>query len=164
MPINSTIALNTSTPGATIYYTTDGSIPTSIRAHGRGVVVHGFPLQTLIIRAIAVVPGKGASAVSTFLYTKGLPTQVPYPTANVATGALVSNKTKITLKSKSPKADIYYTTDGSTPTVKSTKGTSVLVTGSPGSVVTVQAIAVESGIPSPVAAFSYKIRSTVVQK
>lgn len=60
------IALTTATSGATIYYTLDGSVPTTSSA------VYLAPIQitgTTTVRAIAVLSGYSSSAVSSATYT-----------------------------------------------------------------------------------------------
>ena len=60
-----TITLETSTPGATIYYTTDGSTPTT----SSNVYTDGIDLdESMVIKAIAVKKGMNNSSVSTFDY------------------------------------------------------------------------------------------------
>ncbi|MFK7933408.1 MAG: CotH kinase family protein, partial [Saprospiraceae bacterium] len=60
-----TVALNTTTPNATIYYTTDGTIPTESSS------VYSVPLTfttTTNLRAVATAPAFSASEPSTFSY------------------------------------------------------------------------------------------------
>ena len=60
-----TIILETSTPGATIYYTTDGSTPTT----SSNVYTDGIELDdSMVIKAIAVKKGMNNSSVATFDY------------------------------------------------------------------------------------------------
>lgn len=60
------VTLSDSTPGAIIYYTTDGTTPTtaSLR-YSQAIPV----LQTTTIRAVAVASGYSMSDISTGLYT-----------------------------------------------------------------------------------------------
>ena len=65
--------------------------------------------------------------------------------------------TVVTIACATEGADIYYTTDGSTPTTSSTKGTSVTVNAA----MTIKAIGVAEGMNnSEVASASYTIKST----
>jgi len=62
-----TVALTTDTPGATIYYTTDGTDPFSVPRQRPGGSVYTGPIQvsrTMTIRAIAWLPGWRQSDVS----------------------------------------------------------------------------------------------------
>lgn len=86
--------------------------------------------------------------------------KVKTPTADIASGNYTSNQ-RITLDCTTEGADIYYTTDGSTPTSSGTKYTdSIPVNGTSGSSVTttIKAIDVKSGMSdSEMAEFSYTI-------
>ncbi len=69
------VTLSSSTPGATVYYTLDGSEPTP--HHG---TAYGEPLQvsgTKIVRAVAHAPGKWVSAIAarTYVFTGQVPNQ-----------------------------------------------------------------------------------------
>lgn len=79
---------------------------------------------------------------------------VAVPTANVNEGAVASGST-ITLSTTTEGADIYYTTDGSTPTTSSLKYTEpIKITGE----VTIKAFAVKTGMTnSGIATFAYTI-------
>ena len=81
--------------------------------------------------------------------------QVAAPTATPAPGSYTSTQS-VTLATQTEGADIYYTTDGTTPTISDgTKYTSAI---SVSSTQTIKAIAVKSGmIPSPVQEFAYTI-------
>lgn len=63
---NATITISTTTPGATIYYTTNGNTPTtSSTVYTTPVVI----AQSTIIQALATAPGFTDSAISTASYT-----------------------------------------------------------------------------------------------
>lgn len=83
--------------------------------------------------------------------------QVAAPTATPANGA-VSSGTKIVLATETEGADIYFTTDGTTPTSASTKYVTSTAQPTISAATTVKAIAIKSGmIPSAVMEFSYTI-------
>lgn len=86
--------------------------------------------------------------------------KVAAPTADIASGTYTSNQS-ITLDCTTEGADIYYTTDGSTPSTSSTKYTeSIPVNGIAGSSVTttIKAFAVKNGMKdSEIEEFSYII-------
>ena len=80
---NQSVALTSSTEGATIYYTTDGSEPTIIggttKQYTAPILVTGIEGQsiTTTIKAIAVNNGMQDSSVETFIYTIKQDSQTP---------------------------------------------------------------------------------------
>jgi len=104
------ITLSCATPGATICYTTDGSVPSM--SHG---TVYSGPIRltdTAIVMAIAWKAGMTISPVGSAIYTKlG---QVSAPVFNPSGGYFVDSR-DVTLSCSTPGATIIYTTDGSTP-------------------------------------------------
>ena len=103
------VSITTTTVGATIYYTTDGSAPTT------SSTVYNTPLSDdvsgVTIKAIAVKDGMITSAVGSNVVT--LCCSVP----DIAR----SSDTSFTISCSFPASGvtIYYTTDGSTPTTSS---------------------------------------------
>ena len=81
---NQSVSLSTTTDGATIYYTTDGTEPgkTNGTAYTTPISVTGTKGQsvTVTIKAIAVKDGMQDSPVQTFTYTINLPADAPAPT------------------------------------------------------------------------------------
>jgi Bacterial surface proteins containing Ig-like domains len=65
----SAVSLSTTTSGTTIYYTTDGSTPTTSSTSGTSVIVTGAPGATITVKAYAVKSGMTDSTISTFTYT-----------------------------------------------------------------------------------------------
>jgi predicted small lipoprotein YifL len=141
--LDTAITLSTTTEGAAIRYTTDGSDPTSgstLYSDGSKPKVTANPTT---IKAIAYKDGMTNSAILTVVYTIE---PVATPTANPAAGE-VAFGTEITLSTTTEGAEIYYTTDGTDPTSSSTAysdGNKPEVTANP---TTIKAIAVKSGIP-----------------
>lgn len=81
--------------------------------------------------------------------------QVAAPTATPAPGSYTGTQS-VTLATETEGADIYYTTDGTTPTIAG--GTKYSAAISVTATQTIKAIAVKSGmIPSPVQEFAYTI-------
>ena len=109
------VTLTDATSGATIYYTTNGSSPTTSSPRYVGPI----PVSTsLTIRAIAVAPGLEDSALSRATYT--IATTTAAPGFSPAPGAYASAQ-NVTLSDATSGATIYYTEDGSTPTTGSTR-------------------------------------------
>jgi len=63
------VSISSASAGATIYYTTDGSTPTTSSTLYTGPILVLVPST---IKAIAVVPGWSPSTVATATYTLGL--------------------------------------------------------------------------------------------
>jgi hypothetical protein len=92
-----------------------------------------------------------------------LPPVTAPPTADPAGGMKpnVPEGTLARLNTATSGAVIHYTTDGSTPDSSSPTGNSVLISGEPGEIITVKAIAVKEGmLDSDMAVFTYTIAST----
>jgi hypothetical protein len=138
---NSSVTLSTVTSGATIYYTTDGSTPTTSGTSGTSVTISGTPEATVTVKAIAAAPNMSNSAAATFTYT--LMQQVAKPTASLAGGEVASGTT-VALSTATSGATIYYTTDGSAPS--SSNGTAYTGPVSVTVTITIKAIAVMMGM------------------
>ncbi|WP_276825331.1 chitobiase/beta-hexosaminidase C-terminal domain-containing protein [Paenibacillus lactis] len=139
VPSGTRVTLSTTTEGAMIYYTTDGSTPTSSSAE------YTAPIEVtseMMLKAIAVKAGMLDSEVLEEHYTILLPDQVAKPIASPAGGAVQSG-TKVTLSTTTEGAMIYYTTDGSTPTSSSAEYTAPIEVTTE---MTLKAIAVKAGM------------------
>ncbi len=102
------VTISTTTFGASVRYTTDGSTPTSTS----GVLYNG-PVTintTATVNAIAYATGMTDSAVSSAVYT--LP--VAAPAFSIA-GGTYNTPQSVSLSSATSGASIRYTTDGSNP-------------------------------------------------
>ena len=135
-----TVTIADSTPGAIIYYTLDGSTPTTASAlYSKALTIS----QTTTINAIAIATGYSNSAVATATYILNLPPSTA-PGFTPAAGTYTTvEKVKITDSMKG--ASIYYTLDGSTPTIASAKYTAAI---SVNQTTTINAIAVATGYSS----------------
>jgi hypothetical protein len=144
------VTISDSTPGATIYYTTNGTAPTTSSTAYSGPITVS---STETLQAIAAASGDSNSAVGSAAYTieSSLPS-VATPTFSPAAGTYNSAQS-VTIADATPSAAIYYTTDGSTPTTSSTAYTGPIAVNS---TETLQAIAVASG-DSAVASAAYTI-------
>jgi hypothetical protein len=116
-----TVTISDSTAGASIYYTTDGSLPTtSSTKYSSAIAVS----STETINAVAVASGYGNSSVASAVYAINLPAAAT-PAFSPGTGTYTSVQT-VTISDTTTGATIYYTTDGSAPTTNSTKYTAAI--------------------------------------
>ncbi len=146
-----TVTLTDATTGAAIYYTTDGTTPTTMSTSYAAAPVSVSSSET--IRAIAIAPGYAQSAIATAAYTINLPTATPAfsPASGTYNAAPL-----VTISDAMPTAVIYYTTNGTTPTASSNVYTPAGITVS--STATIKAIAIAPGhTQSPVASAAYTI-------
>jgi len=140
------ITLSTATEGAEIYYTLDGTCPCLVDNPAR--VKYTEPIEineyTFII-AYAVKEGFDESNTAGFVYNiqADQPIQkVQTPVAN-PNGGIVAFGKQVTLTTATEGATIYYTLDGSVPTVSSLKYKNPLIIKSK---TTVKAIAAKEGM------------------
>jgi hypothetical protein len=146
-----TVSITDSTPGAVIYYTTNGSIPTSASARYSGAITVS---TTTTLNAIAIASGYTNSSVSNAAYT--IETAASAPVVSIPGGTYTTSQT-VALADATPNAVIYYTTNGSTPTTASAKYTGPLTIGSS---TKLEAIAVASGFTnSAVSSAVYTIQA-----
>jgi alpha-tubulin suppressor-like RCC1 family protein len=115
------VTITTSTSGATLRYTTDGSDPTSSSALYTGPVSIGF---TTTLKARGFKTGWTDSDVKSGTYTMNFGT-LTAPTMTPASGTYTSSVT-VTLSSSESGTTIRYTTDGVEPTSASTAYTGPL--------------------------------------
>ena len=129
------VTLKTATEGAVIYYTLDGSCPTTASEQ----YLEALDLQdTTVLKAMAAAPGMENSKVSSSRIT--VP-QVEAPAVSRLSGTIPFG-TVVTLETSTEDAAIYYTTDGTIPTMSSARyaGAIVIVEDT-----TLRAIAVKDG-------------------
>ncbi|MDR2482789.1 MAG: chitobiase/beta-hexosaminidase C-terminal domain-containing protein [Treponema sp.] len=129
------VTLSCATSGAVIYYTIDGTTPTASSP------VYTSPVSVTAaatIKAIAVKSGMTDSDVMTAVYT--VLSKVAAPMASPETGTYTTAQS-VTLSCATSGAVIYYTIDGTTPTVSSSVYTSpISVTA------IIKAVAVKTGM------------------
>jgi hypothetical protein len=150
------VTLADSTSGAVIYYTTNGTTPTTGSAVYSGAIPVG--MGTTMIEAMAVASGSSASAVVTAQYVVALPVTAP-PTFSPQPGTY-STAQNVTLADSTSGAVIYYTTNGTTPTTGSAVYSGAIAVGT--GTTTIEAMAVASGSsPSAVVTAQYVVGSSI---
>jgi sugar lactone lactonase YvrE len=108
-----TVTLSDQTAGATIYYTTDGTAPTTASTRYTSPISVS---RTVTIKAIAVAGSDGVSDIMTAVYD--IPPAAATPTFSVAPGVYATSQT-VSISDATAGAAIYYTLDGTTPTTGS---------------------------------------------
>ncbi|MGJ8677688.1 MAG: chitobiase/beta-hexosaminidase C-terminal domain-containing protein [Akkermansiaceae bacterium] len=104
----------TAETGAVIYYTTDGSDPTTSSTEYTGAISVSSSLE---LRAIATFDGN-TSAVRTISYTIG--SQVATPVISPASGDFLLSQ-EVSISTTTADALLYYTIDGSSPLTSTTR-------------------------------------------
>jgi subtilase family serine protease len=130
------VTLADSLSGATIYYTTNGSLPTTSSTVYSGA----FNVSSSeTITAIAVKSGYSTSVAATAAFEIGMPT--PAPKFSLASGTYSAAQT-VTISDSNSQAKIYYTTDDTVPTTSSTVYSGAITVSNSE---TIEAIAVATG-------------------
>lgn len=130
------VALSDATPTSTIYYTLDGSTPTtSSLLYARPISIAAS--QT--VRAMAIAQGYSSSAVASAAYV--IVPFVSTPSISPASGVFAGPQT-VTMADPTASAVIHYTLDGSTPTAASPSYAAPFTVGVPA---VINAIAVATG-------------------
>lgn len=114
-----TVTLSDTTSGVSIYYTLDGTTPTSKSTLCSEAISIN---STKTLKAIAIDSNNNASAILTAIYviSEATSTVIPIPTASVSSGTYKAPLMVQLHDSYSKLLRAYYTLDGSTPTIKST--------------------------------------------
>ena len=145
-----TVKITDETPGAVIYYTTNGKTPTTTSTKYAGKIKVS---TSETVKAIAVGKGDSESAVAMAGYVIIKPTATPVIKPD---GGAVAKGTSVTISDSTKGATIYYTTNGTTPTAKSTKYTKAFTVSANE---TIKAIAITSGYSnSAVASAKFTIK------
>ena len=146
------VTISTTTSGASIRYTTNGSTPSETSG-----TLYSGPVSitnTTTLKAIAYETGFLDSSVSSATYTINYP-QVVAPAFSPGAGTY-TNAQSVTISSTTSGASIRYTTDGSTPS--ETSGTLYSGPLSITNTTTLKAIAYETGfLDSSVSSATYTI-------
>lgn len=146
------VTLSDATPSAAVYYTTDGSTPTTLSNLYSGTSI---PVtSTTTINAIAIAPGFNNSTVSSAAYTILTPASAP---TFSPVGGTYNAVQSVTLSDSTQGSAIHYTTDGSTPTASSkTYNGPISIT----TTTTINAIAIATGFTnSPIASATYTLQA-----
>ena len=141
------VSLYCPTDGATIYYTTDGTKPSTSSTKYTGQITVS---TTTTIKALAV-NGEKSSLVATAKYVINQPPSAP--TFSLRAGTYNSPQS-VEITCDTSGATIYYTTDGSTPSSLSAAYSSPIVIDKS---VTIKAIAYKNTLTSPVTTATYTI-------
>jgi LysM repeat protein len=132
--------VGTGNTGNKIYYTTDGTTPTTASKQYLSPITVA---KSETLNAIAVATGYTVSAVSSAAYTLNLPPD-DTPVLSPPTGTYSSPQT-VTISDAIPNSTIYYTTGGLTPTTASPIYTGPFVVYGSASPTTVEAVAIATG-------------------
>ena len=146
--LNQQVSISCTTSGATIYYTTDGTTPTTSNT----LYTAPFAISaTTVIKAIAVKSGMANSDIANTTYTKlG---KVATPSFTPTTNSTFSSNQQVSITCTTSGATIYYTTDGTAPATLSTLYTAPFtITATK----VIKAIAIKSGMAdSDIASTTY---------
>ena len=133
------VTITDTTTGATIYYTTDGSTPTtSSTVYLAAIMVSASET----IKAIAAAPSYNDSPVATAAYTISLPDAAPVISSSAGASVTYPATLPVTITDTDKNAAIYYTTDGSAPSVTSPKYNGPITVAK---TETINAVAVDTG-------------------
>ena len=146
------VEITTSTDGATIYYTTDGSDPTTASS----VYSAAIPVTTnTTIKAYAVKDGMTDSEIAEAAYVINYEVATPIFTPAAGTYNEAQN---VTITTETDGATIYYTTDGTDPDETSTEYSAAIPVAE---TMTIKAIAIKDGYTdSEIATAEYTIVDT----
>jgi Chitobiase/beta-hexosaminidase C-terminal domain len=152
------VTISDATSGATIYYTTNGTTPTTSSTAYTGPITVN---TTETLEAIAVATGSTNSAVASATYTISSSSSLPVvstPTFSPSGGAYTSAQS-VSISDATSGATIYYTTNGTAPGTASAEYTGPITVSSTG---TLEAIAGAAGYTdSTVASATYTITSSL---
>ena len=146
-----TVTLSSQTKSASIFYTLDGSTPTTASTAYDGPITVS---SDTTVKAVASAPNFVQSGVSSATFT--FASQTPAVTIQPGGGTYTTTQ-MVTLTDSDNSASIYYTTDGSTPSASSKLYTAAIAVSASE---TIQAIAIDSGLKnSTIATAAYVIQA-----
>jgi len=132
--VQQSLEITSPTPGVTIYYTTNGTVPSESSILYTGPILID---SSVTIRAIAKKSGWSDSSVITGMYT--ITGTVEAPLFSIDEGSYLLPQT-VTLTTDPSDAVIYYTTNGDTPDSSSTEYTGPITINT---TTTIKAIAIK---------------------
>jgi len=149
-----TVSISSATSGAKIYYTLDGSVPSSVSTLYAGSFILS---ETKTVKAVAI-KDEIASNVKAETYTITIPAEVIAAPVFAPVAGNYSDSVNVTIVTTTVGAIIYYTVDGAEPTIASTvyNGAFKLT-----NTATVKAIAVKGGASSSVSSAIFNISNTI---
>ena len=160
------VTMATTTAGAVIYYTTDGTLPTEKSTKYSKAIEF---TKDATVKAIAIKEGIENSPVSvatvsikekTITETKIEYVDKTYCSAVIFTSEATADGVKVTMATTTAGALIYYTTDGTVPTTESTKYSEAVEFTKDA---TIKAIAIKEGIEnSPVSIATVSIKEKTI--
>jgi hypothetical protein len=139
------VTLTDSTAGAVIYFTTNGTAPTTSSFVYTGAIVLGTGTTTIHAMAVASGSSQSATVSATYVVSAAVTASPIFSPG----GGSYSTAQNVTIADSTSGAVIYYTTNGTTPTTSSTVySTPITVAASE----TIKAIAVAPGAGASAAA------------
>jgi hypothetical protein len=145
------VKITDTTAGATIYYTVNGTTPTTSSTKYTAAITVS---ATETIKAIAVATGLTESAVASATFAIEKPAATPVFSPAAGTYSTIQT---VKITDTTAGATIYYTVNGTTPTTSSTKYTAAITVSA---TETIEAIAVATGLAdSAVASATFTITS-----
>ena len=137
------VTISDATSGANIFYTLDGTSPATTATGSTKQYPGALTVSTTqTISALASAAGFSPSAVAVAKYTIQAPAATATPVISPASGTFTSAQT-VTITDATSGAAIYYTADGSQPTVSSTKYSGAFGVSA---TTTIKAIAIATGL------------------
>ena len=136
-----TVSITDATAGAVIYFTTNGTVPTVASTPYTGTITVG---STETLMAMAIAPGYASSTVATAAYTVTPPAATAAPVFSPGAGNYTSVQT-VSITDATAGAVIYFTTNGTVPTVASAPYNGPITVGS---TETLMAVAIAPGYAS----------------
>ena len=140
--------------GATIYYTTDGSTPTTSSTKYTAPITVNSNVTYTVLAIKAFTVGSNDYQVTSDLLECQYEFGLEPPTFSPEAGSYTANSLDVTLSSTTAGATIYYTTDGTTPSSSSTAYTGPITLTH---TTTVKAIAVYNSYTSEVASAKFTL-------
>lgn len=135
------VSIACDTVGASVYYTINGTTPTTSSTLYSGAISLS---ATTTIKAIAVKSGMTNSTVTSAVYTKSTQIEtVASPVFSPVGGTSFETSQDVTITSSTSGASVYYTTDGTTPSASSPRYSAAITLTA---TTTINAIAVCGGM------------------